>query len=133
MNPAPLRQGLIETRLLLDIRSGQNDAVQFALDMLRFHALEMSEFSAMVLLAASQDAAERSSHRLFLRNNRVHSVTAPVSWAALRLLAALPLPSPLTADDAAVAATAIEHSLPLYTLDPARLANVPGLATVRPY
>ena len=133
MNPTPLRRGLIDTRLLLDIRSGQNDAVQFALEMLRFNALEMSEFSAMVLLATSQDAAELASHQLFLQNNRVYRVIAPVSRAALRLLASLPPPSPLTADDAIVAMTVIEHSLPLYTLDPARFAGVPGLVALRPY
>jgi predicted nucleic acid-binding protein len=133
VNPAPLRRGLIETRLLLEIRSGQNDAVQFALEMLRFNALEMSEFSAMVLLATSQDAAELASHQLFLRNNHVRRVTARISHAAFRLLTSLPLPSPLTADDAIVAATAIEHSLPLYALAPAWFANLPGLAAIKPY
>jgi predicted nucleic acid-binding protein len=133
VNPAPLRRGLLDTHLLLTIRSGQSDAVQFALDMLRFTALEMSEYSAMVLLATSQDAAELASHQLFLKNNHVRRVTAPVSHAAFRLLASLAPPSPLTADDALVAATAIEHSLPLYTLDPPRFASVTGLAALQPY
>jgi len=51
----------------------------------------------------------------------------------MRLLEVLPPPDPLAADDAIIAATAIEQSLPLYTLDPARFANVSGLATLQPY
>ena len=56
-----------------------------------------------------------------------------IARRAVDLLTATPLPTVLTPSDAIVAATAIEHSLPLYTLDPARFATVPGLATIRPY
>jgi predicted nucleic acid-binding protein len=51
----------------------------------------------------------------------------------MSLLSAVPLPTLLTPSDAIVAATAIEHSLPLYTLDPARFASVPGLVALKPY
>jgi predicted nucleic acid-binding protein len=70
---------------------------------------------------------------VFLRNNHVHRITARIARGAFALVSSLPVPSAITADDAIVAATAIEHSLPLYALDPARFATVPGLAVIRPY
>jgi predicted nucleic acid-binding protein len=79
------------------------------------------------------DAAELALLVRLLRPNRVHSITAPISRRARHLMEALPPPAPLTAGDALVAATAIEHSLPLYTLDPGRFAPGSGLTAIRPY
>jgi predicted nucleic acid-binding protein len=84
-------------------------------------------------LSRCLDPREVTAVRTFLTISTVHSVTANTMRRALRLLEQLPPPTALTADDAIVAATAIEQSLPLYTLDPVRFANVPGLATLRPY
>jgi predicted nucleic acid-binding protein len=42
-------------------------------------------------------------------------------------------PTRLTPLDALVAATALAHKLPLYTLDPNRFAAVPGLSAISPY
>jgi predicted nucleic acid-binding protein len=94
---------------------------------------EISQISAMVLLADAPDAAMRTRLGMFLSWCLIHSVTARLVSRAFRILERLPPPAPLTADDAIVAATAIQHSLPLYTLDPGRFAAVPGLTAARPY
>jgi predicted nucleic acid-binding protein len=127
------RRGLIDTPIVIEIRAGQPDAHRFAVDLLRSAAIEMSELSAMILLARCQDAADLQRELAFLGNSRVHRITARISQRAFRILESLPPPCALTADDAIVAATAIEQKLPLYALDPARFAAVPGLTAIRPY
>jgi predicted nucleic acid-binding protein len=126
---------LIDTTILVDSRLGDPPAVQFVLDMLHHTGqIVLSEYSALVLMTRCDDAAALSQLRTgFLANNRVLPITAPISHRAYRILESLAPPSPLTADDAIVAATAIAHKLPLYTLDPARFAAVPGLTAILPY
>jgi predicted nucleic acid-binding protein len=133
MTSGPLPRGLIDTPIVLSFRTGDADACRFALEMLRYHLIEMSEFTAMAVLARCPDAAELQRERAFLKNSLVRRVTANISRRAFRILERLPPPCGLTADDALVAATAVEHKLPLYTLDPARFAAVSGLTAVRPY
>ena len=133
MSSGPPARGVIDTPLLVLILGGDPAASRFALDMLRYHLLETSQFSAMVAIAASQDAGELQVRLRILGRNLVHRVTANISRRAFRILEQRPPPCGLTADDAVVAATAVEHKLPLYTLDPARFAAVPGLTATRPY
>ena len=93
----------------------------------------LSQVSALVLLAWAQTAAERIGVDAFLLTADVRPLTARIARRARAILEGLATPSPLTADDALVAATAVEHKLPLYSLDPARYATVPGLTALRPY
>jgi predicted nucleic acid-binding protein len=127
------RRGLIDTPVLIEIRRGQPDAHQFAITMLTSAGIEVSELAAMVLLAQSRTAAELQDNLRFLGHSRVHRITAPVSDRACRVISSFPPPAPRTADDAIVAATALIHKLPLYTLDPGRFAGVPGLSVLPPY
>ena len=85
------------------------------------------------MLVWCQDALDLFVVRGFLTLLTVHTVTANTMRRAQRILESLPPPCGLTPDDAIVAATAIEQSLPLYTLDPARFANLPGLVAIKPY
>jgi predicted nucleic acid-binding protein len=133
VSKAVLRRGLVDTALLLAILRADDEAVDFAMEMLKVASVKVSEFSAMVLLASSRDAAELADRQQFLKHNHVRHLTARTVRRARKLLTSLPLPTTLTADDAIVAATALEHSLPLYTLDPVRFAAVPGQATLQPY
>jgi predicted nucleic acid-binding protein len=87
----------------------------------------------MALLANCQDALDLAGVRAFLSVAIVYPIVASISRRALRILDQLAPPSGLTADDALVAATALAHKLPLYTLDPARFAAVPGLSALPPY
>lgn len=126
-------RGLVDTPLLLAIIDADADAYAFAVAMLPVRAVEMSRSSVLTARAELPDPRRVAELRRFARVNVVHSLTARIADHAYRLLDRLPPPSPLTADDALVAATALAHKLPLYTLDPGRFAAVPGLAAVRPY
>jgi predicted nucleic acid-binding protein len=128
-----LRRGLVETRLFLDIISGDHQATNFATELLALYSIEMSELTALAAVAGCQDPGELAIVLRILNNNRVHHITSPISQRARRLLESTPPPSPLTADDGIVAATALIHKLPVYTLDPARFAVVPRLTTIQPY
>lgn len=133
MSNGPLQRGVVDTALLIAIRDGDQNAPLFAVAMLRHHPIEVSELSAMAVIARSPGAAELQQELAFLANSRVHRVSASTSRWAFRILQRLPPPCGPTPDDAIVAATAIESNLPLYTLDPARFAAVPGLTATRPY
>jgi predicted nucleic acid-binding protein len=133
MGKATLRRGLVDTPLLLLMLRGDDEAYQFARDMLKVAAIGVSASSALVALASAQDAAALAERQEFLKSNRVYTLTARIARRAFTLITQLPPPSPITADDAIIAATAIEHSLPLYTLDPARFSNIAGVAAIQPY
>lgn len=107
--------------------------MQFVTDIRAGGQPEMSQLSVLALFAWCQDASDVAAVRMFLSTATVHAVTALTVRRAQRILERLSPPCGLSADDAVVAATAIEHSLPLYTLAPARFAAVPGLAAIQPY
>ncbi len=127
-------RGLIDTPILIAYREGQPDAVQFVMDLRSIgQSPELSQLSAMVLFAWCQNAGERMGVDAFLLPAVVHPITARIIRRAYRILESLPPPCALTADDAIVAATAIEHNLPLYTLDLPKFAAVAGLSVLQPY
>src|SRR5829696_4110060 len=127
--PLPHR-GLIDTPILIAYRDGEPDAVAFITAVRVVRRPECSQISALALFAWCQDALNVAGVQAFLSLTDVHSVTAHTMRRAERLLESLPPPCGLTPDDAIVAATAIEQSLPLYTLDPTRFAAVSGLTTI---
>lgn len=124
---------MIDTPVLIAYRNGEPDAVAFFASMRQIGRPDCSQITALALIAWCQDALDLSVVQNFLTLLDVHAITAHTMRRAQRLLGSLPPPCGLTPDDAIIAATAIEHSLPLYTLDPARFANLPGLATIQPY
>lgn len=133
MNSVPPQRGLLDTQVLLEIRAGFAAPFDFAMSMLQFAKIEVSELSAMELLAGCQTPDDLQRELTFLSNGSVYRITAKISQRAFRIIGGLPPPCGLTADDAIIAATAVEHKLPLYTLDPARFAPVSGLNALRPY
>jgi len=130
-----LRRGLIDTPILVDSRLAEPQALQFIADMLqRTGPIVLSELTGMAMMARCQDADELDELiNGFLVNSRVHPITAAISHGAYRIMTQLPAPSPLNPDDALIAATALIHKLPLYTLDPGRFGIVPGLNCIQPY
>jgi predicted nucleic acid-binding protein len=133
VNPAPIVRGLLDTPVVVDYREARPEAMQLFADIRTTRFPEFSQITAMVLLARCQDAADILGVQTFLKISTVHSITARITRRAQAILESLPPPSPLTADDALVAATALEQKLPLYTLDPPRFAGVAGLTALPPY
>jgi predicted nucleic acid-binding protein len=133
VSSGPPPRGLIDTDILRAYRRGGPDALAFLAHRAQFGRHDISQVSAMILIADALDAAERTGLVMFFSWCQIHSVTAKIVGRAQRILEALPPPSLLTADDALVAATALEHKLPLYTLDPPRFAGVAGLTALPPY
>ena len=85
------------------------------------------------MIANCSDAADRLGLQWFFASADTYHITAAISRRAQRILESLAPPSPLMADEAIVAATAIEHKLTLYTLDPPKYAGVAGLTVLQPY
>lgn len=133
MNPVRPQRGLIDTDVLRACRRGEAPALQFLDPQAWVVRPATSQLSAITLIADAPDTTERVGLGMFLSWFIVHALTAQISRRAAQLLDSLPPPCGLTADDAIVAATALAHKLPLYTLDPARFAAVPGLTAIRPY
>src|SRR5437867_7600370 len=111
MTSTPPQRGLIDTQLLIEIRSGQQQAHLFAQALLLAAPLNISEFSAMILLSQTRTASEFQRHLRFLNNSQVYSVTSLISQRAYRIMSRQAPPSPLTAADAVIAATALTHKL----------------------
>lgn len=132
--PPPIVRGLIDTPILIEYRDGLPDPLQF-ITAIRQSGLrpEFSQLSTLAMLVWCQDQGERIGVATFLATALVHPLNAKVASRSQRILEALPPPSALTADDAIVAATAVEHKLALYTLDPPKFAAVAGLTTIKPY
>jgi len=124
---------LIDTDILRAFRLGDPDALSLLSKLASLGRQDISQLSAMVLIADAPDTRERTCLSMFFSWCDIHAVTARISGRALRILEVLPPQVPVTADDAIIAATAIEHKLSLYTLNPARFVGVSGLAALRPY
>jgi predicted nucleic acid-binding protein len=125
--------GVIDTPILVDYRAGEPNALAFVGVIRAYRQPEFSQLPALVLLANAPDQADHNAVRLFLSISTVHDLTVRIARRAKAILESLVPPSPLTADDAIVAATATDHKLPLYTLDPPRYAGVAGLSVLQPY
>lgn len=125
--------GLLDTDLLLAYRNGAEPAVTLLTEVRRTGSLELSQVSALVLLAWCQDRQDRDAVDAFLYPAVIHPVTVQVSRRAFALMSRLAPPIGLTPLDALIAATALAHKLPLYTLAPGRFAAVLGLSAIQPY
>jgi predicted nucleic acid-binding protein len=124
--------GLLDTGVLVACVGGHPRAITFFLAVIR-SGPPVSQLSVLEVLAGCQTDAERARALRFTSTLHVLDLNDAIAKRAFDLLTAITLPPALTASDALIAATALEHSLPLYTLDPARFAAVPGLTALRPY
>lgn len=129
----PVVPGLLDSAVAVACLSGPLPAVQFFLAVNRLGPPRFSRLSAITMLSGCQTDADRAIVLRFLATARVEELTDVIARRAVDILTATTLPTPLTPADAIVAATAMEHSLPLYTLDPTRFANLSGLVAIKPY
>lgn len=129
----PIAPSLLDTSVMLQVASHQAAAVPFFLAVNRLGRPRFSRITALAMLGNCPSDADRAIVLRYFATSHVEELADAIVRRTIDLLTAVPLPTLLAADDAVVAATAIEQSLPLYTLAPARFAAVPGLATVQPY
>lgn len=120
----PIVQGVVHTAIMTDLVRGRPLATPLLLALNKLGGPPFSRVTAIEMTRECQSDAERSLAPRFIGTSTTPDLTDAIARRAFDLLAA---------SDAIVAATAIEHSLPLDTLDPARSAAVPGLATGKPY
>lgn len=125
--------GLIDTGVMLALFGGHPAATHFFVAMNKLGRLRFSRLTTMELLFACRSDADRAQVLSRLVHMSTEELTDVIARRAGDIITTIPLPSNLTPSDALVAATALELSLPLYTLDPARFAAVPGLTILRPY
>ena len=125
--------GLLDTQIMLDCVRGHPPATSFFIRINWNIGARFSRLTATEILARCQSDADRALSLRFIGNSIVLDLTDVIVKRAVDLLTTIGLPTTLTASDAIIAATAIEHSLPLYTLDPTRFTAVPGITTLQPY
>ena len=130
---SPVTPALLDTAVMVACVNGHPPATRFFLSINRLGPTRFSRLTAITMLTGCQTDAERALVLRFLATARIEELTDVIARRAVDLLTTTPLPTVLTPSDAIVAATAIEHSLPLYTLDPARFANLTGLVAIQPY
>lgn len=129
----PVVPSLLDTDVMLAVARAQLPAIRFFLAINRLGPPRFSRVTALAMLSDCPSDPDRALVLRYLATSRVEELTDVIARRAVDLLAAVALPTPLTPPDALVAATALELGLPLYTLDPARFAAVPGLTAVPPY
>src|SRR5437016_508987 len=117
---SPPQPGIIDTGVFLAWLTGSMKAIDFLTVMNRVSRPQLSQFSAMEIVSFARDQAEHANVRQFLTGCKVHPLNAIVVRRANRILDQLTPPIRLTASDHLIAATALIHKLPLYTLDPGR-------------
>lgn len=130
---SPLQIGIIDTGIFRAWLEGSMLAIDFLSAMNRIGRPQLSQLSAMELTCFARDQAEHANLLQFLTGCNVRPLNAKTVARATRILDRLAPPTGLTASDLLIAATALIHKLPLYTIDPGRFSIVPGLNCIQPY
>jgi predicted nucleic acid-binding protein len=128
-NPA----GLIDSDILIDAIRGYPPAIAFLATQHAAGNAQISIISGMELVAGCRDAVELRQVQQFLQRLTVLQLGAVASQSAYSLMTILFLSDGLLIPDALIAATALEHDLPLYTRNVRHFRSVPGLTIIQPY
>ena len=122
---------LVDTDMLIWHLRGYGQATR-RLDA--FDSLTISAISYLKVLQGTRDKAEFAAVQAMLQRRR--AVLLPVNEAvtlrAIAMMESLPLSHGLQMGDALIAATALEHQLPVLTGNVKHFAAVPGLV-VEPF
>ena len=122
---------LVDTDMLIWHLRGYGQATR-RLDA--FDSLTISAISYLEVLQGTRDKAEFAAVQAMLQRRR--AVLLPVNEAvtlrAIAMMESLPLSHGLQMGDALIAATALEHQLPVLTGNVKHFAAVPGLV-VEPF
>lgn len=124
--------GLIDTDIMIDEMRGDADAQAFIAAQQR-HGLLISIVTAMELVVGCRNALELVKMQRFLHSITILPINDAASQTAYGLIENFTLSHSLQMPDALIAASALEHSLPLYTKNLKHFHMIPGLKVVRPY
>lgn len=133
MERTPRERGIVDTDILIDFARGVEQAGAFLEEQKRAGEILVSIVSAMELIAGCRDSAHLRAVREFLARLNVLPLTPVSSQQALGLMEQFFLSHGLLLADAMIAATAIEHGVPLYTKNVRHFLAIPDLVVVRPY
>lgn len=133
MASAGFPDGLIDTDILIDAERGHSDALAFLSAQQARGGPRLSIISAMELLVGSRNAEELRTTRTFLHHVMVLPIDAAISSRAMSLVESFTLSHSLLIPDALIAATALEHVLPLFSKNSKHFQMIPGLTVIRPY
>jgi predicted nucleic acid-binding protein len=125
--------GLIDTDILVDEARGVAAAATFLNEQRSLGLLQVSVITAMELVRGCRNAADLRQVRRMLARFIVLQVSDAASQAAFQFIDALYLSHGLAIPDALIAATAVDHGLPLYTKNVRHFQAIPGLVAIRPY
>jgi predicted nucleic acid-binding protein len=125
---------LIDTSVLVDVSRNRQNAVTFLTALSGHGPPPVSIIAAMELLVGARNARDLATLQSFLQSYFVTvPVTDTVSRRTLGLIEQFTLSHGLEVADALIAATALELSLPLYTMNVRHFQMIPGLTPLRPY
>ncbi len=133
MEQQALRNGLIDTDVLIDASRGLAQAREFLNEVSNGGGIIISVISAMELTSGCRDTAQLSSVKQFLAGVTVVPITEAVSVRARQLMETFVLSHGLMLPDALIAATALESSLALYTRNIRHYKMIPELLIIQPY
>lgn len=133
MEATPRERGIVDTDILIDFARGVAQASGFLEEQARDGGILVSIVSAMELIAGCRDSVQLRGVREFLTSLHVLPLTPESSREALSLMEQFFLSHGLLLADAMIAATAIEHGVPLYTKNVRHFHIIPHLVVIRPY
>lgn len=133
MATAALTSGLTDSDILIDAERGVQAAIDFSIAQRGSGGLQVSVVSAMEMIGGCRNGQELAALTQFLGQISVLQISPAISQRAQGWMELFFLSHGLLIADALIAATAIEHQLPLYTKNVRHFQMLPGLTVVRPY
>ena len=125
---------LIDTTILIDLTRGSPNAIRvIAEEQNAGQVPALSIVSSMELIVGCRDKAEVRRVQETLARFSVLPLTPTISQQAYDWLAQFSKSHGLMIPDALIAATALDNSLGVLTLNERHFAMLPGLSVQRPY
>lgn len=118
--------GVTDTNVLIDFSRNLPSAVAFMATQKAIAAVQISIVSAMELVFGCLNKAEMRTLQKFRLSLTILAISEMASQHALQLMESYTLSHSLSVPDAIIAATALEHNLPLYTLNARPFQMIPG-------
>ena len=122
---------LCDTNILIEYYKG-NSAIGAELSKLGQNSLLISAVTAAELMQGALNRAELQRIKVHLQTLRLLPIDELVSQQMLRLMESYCLSNRIQFPDALIAATALHHGLPLYTLNRKDFRYIPNLTLHEP-